>query len=113
VVVDDDEEPEDFAVFASLPDPVEPDDGSPPDEESAPDEDSEPPEDSEPAEESEPEEVRALPGDEVAERSFLAQPEPLKWTAGVAQALRIVPSRPQFGQNRGPGSLMPWITSTT
>lgn len=45
------------------------------------------------------------------ERSFLAQPEPLKWTAGGANALRSVPSAPQAGQNRGPGSLIPWITS--
>ena len=97
-----------MAGFASPPEALEPDEESPLDEESAPDDD-----DSEPAEESAPEELRALPGDDVAERSFLAQPEPLKWTAGVAQALRIVPSRPQFGQNRGPGSLMPWITSTT
>jgi len=45
------------------------------------------------------------------ERSFFAQPDPLKWTAGVVSALRSVPSAPQFGQNFGPGSLMPWITS--
>ena len=48
----------------------------------------------------------------VDERSFLAQPEPLKWIAGVTSALRIVPSVPQFGQKRGPASLIPWITST-
>jgi hypothetical protein len=47
----------------------------------------------------------------VDDRSFFAQPEPLKWTAGVVSALRSVPSAPQFGQNLGPGSLMPWITS--
>ena len=45
------------------------------------------------------------------ERSFLAQPEPLKCTVGGAKALRKVPSAPQAGQNRGPGSLIPWITS--
>ena len=45
------------------------------------------------------------------ERSFFAQPEPLKWTAGVAKALRRVPSAPHAGQNRGPGALMPWMTS--
>jgi hypothetical protein len=45
------------------------------------------------------------------ERSFFAQPEPLKWTVGVDSALRIVPSVPHDGQNRGPSSLMPWITS--
>jgi hypothetical protein len=45
------------------------------------------------------------------ERSFFAQPEPLKCTAGSAKALRSVPSAPHAGQNRGPGSLIPWITS--
>ena len=48
----------------------------------------------------------------VDERSFFAQPEPLKWIAGVTSALRIVPSWPQLGQKRGPASLIPWITST-
>jgi hypothetical protein len=48
----------------------------------------------------------------VDERSFFAQPEPLKWIAGLTSALRIVPSVPQLGQKRGPGSLIPWITST-
>jgi hypothetical protein len=48
----------------------------------------------------------------VDERSFFAQPEPLKWIAGLTSALRIVPSRPQLGQKRGPASLIPWITST-
>ena len=48
----------------------------------------------------------------VDERSFLAQPEPLKWMAGETSALRIVPSWPQLGQKRGPASLIPWITST-
>ena len=46
------------------------------------------------------------------DRSFFAQPEPLKWIAGVTSALRIVASVPQLGQKRGPGSLIPWITST-
>jgi hypothetical protein len=108
VLVEEDADPEDLAGFASVPEALEPDDESALDDESVPDVD-----ESEPAEESPPEELRALPGEEVAERSFLAQPEPLKWTAGVAQALRMVPSLPQFGQKRGPGSLMPWITSTT
>jgi hypothetical protein len=45
------------------------------------------------------------------DRSFFAQPEPLKWTAGAVSALVSVPSAPQLGQNRGPVSLMPWITS--
>ena len=52
--------------------------------------------------------VRAALADD---RSFFAQPEPLKWMAGVDSALRIVPSAPHEGQKRGPGSLMPWITS--
>jgi len=45
------------------------------------------------------------------ERSFFAQPEPLKCTVGATNALRIVPSAPQAGQNSGPGALIPWITS--
>ena len=45
------------------------------------------------------------------ERSFFAQPEPLKCTVGATNALLSVPSAPQTGQNRGPGALMPWITS--
>ena len=31
-------------------------------------------------------------------RSFLAQPVPLKWTAGTANCLRIVPASPHDGQ---------------
>lgn len=53
-----------------------------------------------------------LPAPLVDERSFFAQPEPLKWIAGVTSALRIVASLPQLGQKRGPASLIPWITST-
>jgi len=45
------------------------------------------------------------------ERSFFAQPEPLKWTVGVAKAFRSVPSAPHAGQNRGPGASIPWMTS--
>jgi hypothetical protein len=45
------------------------------------------------------------------ERSFFAQPEPLKCTAGGAKALRSVPSAPHAGQNLGPVASMPWITS--
>jgi hypothetical protein len=48
-----------------------------------------------------------------AERSFFAQPDPLKWTVGGAKALRIVPSAPHAGQKRGPGASIPWITSVT
>jgi hypothetical protein len=44
-------------------------------------------------------------------RSFLAQPVPLKWTAGAANCLRIVASAPHEGQNLGPGSLIPWRMS--
>ncbi len=85
--------------------------------------DDDPPDEDEPSPEVEPESevpsvdfeleaaaalVRAALADD---RSFLAQPEPLKWIAGVESALRIVPSAPHEGQKRGPGSLMPWITS--
>jgi hypothetical protein len=48
-----------------------------------------------------------------ARRSTLAQPEPLKTIDGADIALRIVPSAPHSGQNRGPASLMPWMTSVT
>ena len=44
---------------------------------------------------------------EALDRSFLAQPDPLKWTAGGANALRRVSSAPQAGQNRGAGASMP------
>lgn len=47
----------------------------------------------------------------AVDRSFFAHPEPLKWMAGVESAFRIVPSAPHTGQNRGPASLMLWITS--
>jgi hypothetical protein len=47
----------------------------------------------------------------VDDRSFFAQPEPLKWTAGLTSAFRIVASSPHAGQNRGPVSLIRWITS--
>jgi hypothetical protein len=44
-------------------------------------------------------------------RSFLAQPDPLKWIVGGANSLRIVPSSPHEGQNSGPGSFRPWRMS--
>jgi hypothetical protein len=44
-------------------------------------------------------------------RSLRAHPEPLKWTAGVLKPFFMVPSAPQLGQNRGPSSLIPWMTS--
>ena len=55
------------------------------------------------------------PADAVAEaglarRSFLAQPDPLKWTAGAANALRTGPE-PQSGQTVGGSSCRPWIVS--
>jgi hypothetical protein len=46
----------------------------------------------------------------AARRSFFAQPDPLKWIAGAANALRTGPL-PQSGQLVGPASLRPWITS--
>jgi hypothetical protein len=45
------------------------------------------------------------------ERSFFAHPDPLKWIAGVVNALVIVPSAPHSGQNLGPWSWIPWTTS--
>ena len=47
----------------------------------------------------------------VLDRSFLAQPEPLKWTFGGTKALRRVSSAPHAGQNRGAGASMPWMNS--
>ena len=45
------------------------------------------------------------------ERSFFAQPEPLKWTAGAANTFRSGSSAPQVGQNRGWGASIPWMNS--
>jgi hypothetical protein len=45
--------------------------------------------------------------DDAVERSFLAQPEPLKWIAAAVMPLRIVPTAPQLGQAVGPLSKMP------
>jgi len=45
----------------------------------------------------------------AARRSFFAQPEPLKWTAGTFNALRIGP--PQTGHAAGPLPWIPWTTS--
>jgi hypothetical protein len=45
------------------------------------------------------------------DRSFLAQPDPLKCTAGGTKALRSVPSAPHTGQNFGPGASIPWMNS--
>ena len=82
------------------------------DEPSELDERSEPPEPSE--------DVFASPDEPVPDfdfeldeldRSFLAHPEPLKWTAGGTNALRSVSSAPQAGQNRGAGASIPWMNS--
>ena len=48
--------------------------------------------------------------DAPARRSFFAQPEPLKWIAGAANALRTGPL-PHNGQLVGPSSCRPWMTS--
>lgn len=45
-----------------------------------------------------------------ARRSFLAQPDPLKWIAGAAKTLRTGPL-PHNGQLVGPLSFRPWMTS--
>jgi hypothetical protein len=45
-----------------------------------------------------------------ARRSFLAQPDPLKWTAGAANALRTGPD-PHSGQDVGGSAWTPWMTS--
>jgi hypothetical protein len=49
----------------------------------------------------------------AVDRSFFAQPEPLKWIVGGANAFVIVPSAPQLGQNLGPPSWIPWTTSVS
>jgi hypothetical protein len=43
----------------------------------------------------------------AVDRSFFAQPLPLKWTVGATNAFVIVPSAPHSGQNFGPWSLIP------
>jgi hypothetical protein len=56
--------------------------------------------------------VEAFDFDALAvDRSFLAQPEPLKWTEGATIAFRSVSSAPQAGQNRGCGASIPWMNS--
>jgi hypothetical protein len=45
----------------------------------------------------------------AAPRSFFAQPDPLKWTAGAAIDLRIAPSH--TGHCDGPWPWTPWTTS--
>jgi hypothetical protein len=63
-----------------------------------------------PAEPSAPAAVAAALLDGTAVRSFLAQPEPLKWTAGALNALRIWP--PQTVQTLGPSASIRWMIST-
>jgi hypothetical protein len=46
----------------------------------------------------------------VERRSFLAQPDPLKWIAGAVKALRTGPP-PHEGQLVGPSAWTPWMTS--
>ena len=53
----------------------------------------------------------ALAFELAVDRSFLAHPEPLKWTAGVTNAFRSVSSAPHAGQNRGAGASIPWMNS--
>lgn len=48
--------------------------------------------------------------DAAARRSFFAHPDPLKWTAGAANALRTGPP-PQDGQLVGASAWTPWMTS--
>ncbi len=45
------------------------------------------------------------------ERSFFAQPEPLKWIDGATTAFRSVLSAPHAGQKRGAGASIPWMNS--
>ncbi|HUQ79116.1 MAG TPA: hypothetical protein VM427_09660 [Patescibacteria group bacterium] len=44
------------------------------------------------------------------DRSFFAQPDPLKWIEGAEKALRTG-AAPQTGQTVGPSAVTPWITS--
>jgi hypothetical protein len=46
----------------------------------------------------------------AARRSFFAQPVPLKWTAGAANAFFTGPL-PQSGHADGPSAWTPWMTS--
>ena len=52
-----------------------------------------------------------MAGFAAARASFLAQPLPLKWMAGVDSALRMVP--PHDVQVDGPLAWMPCVTSTS
>ena len=47
---------------------------------------------------------------EVELRSFLAQPDPLKWIDGALNAFRTG-AAPQTGQRSGPSAVTEWMTS--
>jgi len=107
------DDPDDPEPDSARPEPAEPDDAPSADgvdlEESA-GFDSEPPSfDSEAASfDSEAPSFESLLEDRAAvRRSILAQPDPLKTTAGAAMPLRIVASAPQAGQKLGPVSKIP------
>jgi hypothetical protein len=108
-----DEEPDEEPDFEPDEEP-DLDPGAPeeaPDAPSGVDEVSEPPELSDDPDPS-PDELAADVAFEVElDRSFLAQPEPLKWTAGGTMAFRSVSSAPQAGQKRGAGASIPWMNS--
>lgn len=94
-----------FELESLLPDALSPDPLSP-----EPDDPSADPLDPSPDPESVAAAALVFEPDEL-DRSFLAQPEPLKCTAGGTKTLRSVSSAPQAGQNRGAGASMPWMNS--
>ena len=112
---------------APLPELAEPDEPESPDDLEAPDEPESPDEPEEPESVPESDEAALSPDDEPPSaddfaladdleplelpRSFLAQPDPLKWIVGGANSLRIVPASPHEGQKSGPGSFSPWRMS--
>ncbi len=51
-----------------------------------------------------------LPDELEDERSFFAQPDPLKWIEGAEKALRTGAAS-QTGHAVGPSAVTPWITS--
>jgi hypothetical protein len=107
----DDPEPDESLAAPLLLEPsLEPDDSLPEPDDSLP----------EPAE-SLPEPAESVPDPSVAEdafvadeledeRSFFAQPDPLKWIDGAEKALRTG-AAPQTGHTVGLSALMPWSTS--
>ena len=109
---EDDEElsPDDEPDEPDEPEDEEPDE--PDDEELSPDDDGASPSDDEDSDLplSAPLLAALVPAGDPP-RSFFAQPDPLKWIAGVVNCLRIIPSWPQDGQKLGPGSLIPWRMS--